>query len=159
MTLCKAFDRHYKETSETLAWGTLKNYKTTLVYVKMFCVKILKQEDVYLKSLNYSFIQQMESFIPNNPLKGKKPCTRNGLMKHMERLKKISAWSIKMGWLTKEPFSNYKLKFVKKDPVFLELDELNRIENFVFQDPHIQYVADLFIFSCYTGLDYGDLLD
>ncbi len=121
MTLAKAFDLHYKGNSGVkdgtpmLAWGTLKNYKTTLMYVKKYCATKYSSGDVYLRQLNYAFINDLACFIPANPVKKNKPCNRNGLMKHMERLKKISNWCVLMGWIEKDPFVTYKLKFSHKD--------------------------------------------
>ena len=41
----------------------------------------------------------------------------------------------------------------------LTLDEIETIENKEFKMPRLQHVRDLFIFSCYTGLAYADVMN
>lgn len=159
-TLLGAMESHHRIMSAGgLEEGTLKNYRTTFTYLKMYCAKKYPSKDIYLRHLDYTFITEMECFIHKNPLKKNKPCTRNGLMKHMERLKKVGTWAFTNGWVEKDPFLAYKLKFEHKEREFLDHEELLKLENFPFQDPHIQYVVDLFIFACYTGLDYADVIN
>lgn len=43
---------------------------------------------------------------------------------------------------------------VKSQRKFLDITELERIEQQIFYDPKINYVKDLFLFSCYTGLAF-----
>ena len=89
----------------------------------------------------------MATFIQDNPIKKKRPCTTNGLMKHMERLKKISTWSVTMKYISEDPFKPYKLKFDPKEREFLDFEELTTLENFTFQDSAVQYVSELFILA------------
>lgn len=160
MTLVKAIGEHNKLAGTgDLEEGTLKNYRTTLRYVKNYCAENYAAKDVYLKHLAFKFIVELASYIVAHPIKKNRPCTRNGLMKHMERIKKISNWCVTMGYLEKNPFEAFELKFTRKDPVFLTIEELQLMEQFSCEDLKMQLVADLFVFSCYTGLDYGDLMD
>jgi hypothetical protein len=80
-------------------------------------------------------------------------------MKHMERLKRVINWACKMNWLPKNPFVQYQLKFKRKERDFLTELEIKAIENQTFVTASLQEVKDLFIFSCYTGLAYCDLIE
>ena len=113
--------------------------------------------DIKLSDLNYQFISSFESYIRNNPLKAGDPCTNNGTMKHLERLKKMVTWAYTNEWIEKDPFIAYKLRFKRHEMEFLDKDELARIEGRDLADPMLRRVRDLFIFSCYTGLAYIDL--
>jgi integrase len=57
----------------------------------------------------------------------------------------------------KRPFIAHKAKFIKVEREFLSKDELFKIENKNFSIERLDYVKDLFIFSCYTGLAYIDV--
>lgn len=52
---------------------------------------------------------------------------------------------------------------IKKDkpkkPVYLLPDEIKAIELHVFQSSSLKKAADMFLFQCYTGFDYGDLMN
>ncbi len=84
-------------------------------------------------------------------------CTNNGAMKHMERLKKMSRLAVRLEWLDKDPFINYKLKFKKTERQFLTEREIKLIEETSFKVPSYEKIKDLFIFACYTGLSYVDV--
>src|SRR5665811_716304 len=84
-------------------------------------------------------------------------CTNNGAMKHMERLKKMSKLAVRLDWVDKDPFVNFKLKFKKTERQFLTERELKLIEETTFKVPSYDKIKDLFVFACYTGLSYIDV--
>ena len=62
-------------------------------------------------------------------------------------------------YLDKAPFILYKTKTVRTEVVFLSTDELKLLEEHVFTQPRLQFIKNLFVFSCYTGLPYRELMD
>lgn len=78
-------------------------------------------------------------------------------MKHMERLKKMSRLAVKLEWLDRDPFVNFKLRFEKTERNFLTERELHLIEETTFTVPSTQHIKDLFVFACYTGLSCIDV--
>lgn len=159
-TLKELVEYHNEEMKDELAWGTQKNYYTTQRYVYEFLRKKKKTSDIFLDELNYKFIKDFEKYIKNRTPDGhQKPCTQNGAMKHVERLRKVINLAIKEEWLIKDPFAKFKLKFEKKDRGFLTPDELRRIEEKDFRLDRLNQTRDIFIFSCYTGLSYAEVYD
>lgn len=157
MTLNKLVALHNEMMQKVLERGTMKNYYSTALYLKSYMSKKFLSGDIYLKELNYQFITGFEYYIRNNPLKPGDPCTNNGTMKHLERLKKMVTWAYTNEWIEKDPFTAYKLKFKRHEMEFLDRDELAKIESRDLTDPMLRRVRDLFVFSCYTGLAYVDL--
>ncbi|XBL15014.1 hypothetical protein QLS71_003115 [Mariniflexile litorale] len=80
-------------------------------------------------------------------------------MKHIERLRKMVSLAFKMEWLDKDPFMKFEAKYEKKERGFLTLEELQSIENKSFTIPRLGLIKNLFVFSCYTGLSYGDVMN
>lgn len=80
-------------------------------------------------------------------------------MKHIERLRKMVTLSIKLGWLSTDPFIQYRLKFTKVDKDFLSEKELAELEVVDLASHRLTVVRDLFVFSCYTGLAYTDVMN
>lgn len=138
--------------------GTMKNYFTTEGYLKKFLSAKFAAGDILLSELKYSFITHFEHYVRTTPLKTNDPCTNNGTMKHMERLKKVVYWAAKNEWIDKNPFAAFSLKFKHTPVEFLELPELKAIEDQVFHDPMRRKVRDLFVFCCYSGLCYADVM-
>jgi integrase len=64
-----------------------------------------------------------------------------------------------MEWIDRDPFAKFKPKLEKKEREFLTEKELKSIENRDFSIERLSVVKDLFIFSCYTGISYGDIME
>lgn len=157
-TLLGLINYHNTNMKQVLAWGTLKNYITTEKYVRLFLKQKYKNADIFLSSLNYQFITEFEFFLRIcKPLDQSNPLTNNGVMKHMERLRKMVTLAYKMEWVPKDPFAQYKLKFKRKEMSFLTAEELEKFEHIELSKKIVGRARDLFIFCCYTGLSYIDL--
>ena len=151
--------QHHTMMQKVLKPGTMKNYHATESYIRLFLANRYKMADMPLKDLNYEFISGFEFFVRNNSLKENDPCTTNGTMKHLERLKKMATWAVKNEWIDKNPFSNFRLKFKHTEREFLSQVELAELEGRQFENLMLDRVKDLFLFSCYTGLSYIDLIE
>lgn len=157
-TLKDLISYHNTTMLRVLRAGTSKNYYTTEKYLNTFLLKKLKVNDIYLKQLNYRFICDFEQFL--RMAKNKKnelALSNNGVMKHLERLKKMVNLSVKLEWIPKNPFHQFQLKFDKFDREYLTERELAKIENIEYSSERLQRIKDCFLFSCYTGLSYIDV--
>ena len=69
--------------------------------------------------------------------------------------------AVNLGLCKVNPYNNFK--FIKgknvKEPTFLTEEEVNKIKNFKTDNEKLIKVRDLFIFQCYTGLAYVDLMN
>ena len=68
--------------------------------------------------------------------------------------------AVKHELIGRTPFSTYKLKYVDKQRNHLSYQELDRLYRLYESDTlkaSWQNVLQYFLFSCYTGLDYGDI--
>jgi len=77
----------------------------------------------------------------------------------MERFRKMIDVGLKNEWMEKNPFRAYKMKFTKFERGYLTAKELEGIEVKDFKSERLQFVRDLFIFGCYTGLAYADAIN
>lgn len=158
-TLLALIDYHNKQMSSTLSYGTLKNYFTTEKYVKIFLKKILRVDNIYLSKLTFRFLVDFEKFLRTNvPVDHNRKMENNTVMKHIQRLRKMVTLAYKMEWLEKDPFIKFKARYIRNEREFLSEHELETIIEKVFTGPGLQLVKDLFLFSCYTGLSYIDVM-
>ena len=159
-TLKGLVEYHNTRMDSNLRWGTLKNYKTTEKYIEKFLTQKFKRNDIYLVELNYKFITDFEHFLRKyQPKDHHLPMGNNTVMKHIERLRKMTNLAVRLGWLDKDPFVAYRLSFKRVEREFLTQLELDTIKKKQFKIERLQYVKDLFVFSCYTGLSYIDVMN
>lgn len=158
-TLLGLIEYHNTQLSNTIEWGTMKNYFTTQKYVKEFLKAKLRVSDVPLNMLSYKFIVDFELYLrAYKPVDHHSVMGNNTVMKHIERLRKMINVATKNEWLDRDPFARFKAKFIRNDREFLTEHELERIESKKFKMQRLQSVKDLFVFSCYTGLAYSDVM-
>lgn len=159
LTLLTAFEYHNEEVANSLAPGTARHYKTCLTHVKRFLEKVIKAEDVFLAELSFSFITRFELFLRKyKPTDHQKPLGNNTIMKHIQRVRKVVSLAVKLEWIDKDPFAKYKCKFTPSTRKYLSDEELASFEALSNLGDRLQYIKDLFIFSCYSGLVYIDTM-
>ena len=133
------------------SFGSYKNYKTTIKRLKNYITKKYNANDISLTQINYNFIYNFSQFLLLNT-----ECNHNGMMKHIQRFKKITNFCIKNNYITKDPFVGFKISFKKSNRVYINKDELETLKNITLNN-NLNKVRDVFLFSCYTGLSYIDL--
>ncbi|TDY11509.1 site-specific integrase [Meridianimaribacter flavus] len=159
-SLLTLVDYHNTQMSESLSYGTLKNYFTTQRYIKEFLNKKYKNQDIYLSQLTYRFLVDFEKYLRSYvPEDHQKPMENNTVMKHIQRLRKMVTLAYKMEWIDKDPFIKFKPTYIKNEREFLSEEELQAIIEKEFEIERLTIVKDLFLFSCYTGLSYIDVMN
>lgn len=149
---------HNDMSLQTLAQGTMKNYYTTQKYITEFVQQQYKRKEYFLTELNYKFIQDFEVFLrKHQPIDHQKPLTNNGIMKHLERLRKMINLAYRLEWIHRDPFEKYQLKFNRVEKEFLTTAELHELETKDIHLPRLSVVRDIFVFCCYTGLAFVDV--
>ncbi len=157
-TLRELIKYHNENMSVVLKEGTMKNYYTTEKYLYRFLAKKRKVNDVRLKQLNYAFVTDFEHFLRNyRDSKKNLLLANNGVMKHLERFKKMLNLAVKLEWMDKNPFNQFQLKYNKYDRQFLDEEELEKLESTDMGNERLERIRDCFVFSCYTGLSYVDV--
>lgn len=66
--------------------------------------------------------------------------------------------ALKNEWLERDPFAKFKKTFTKTNRECLTEMELKTVELKEFKIERLSFVKDLFVFSCYTGLAYIDVM-
>jgi site-specific recombinase XerD len=150
---------HNEDMIGKLKWGTQKNYFTTQGYIADFIFIKYKVTDLYLKQLDYNLILKFEKYLrAYKPKDHQKPMSNNTVMKHIERFRKMITLAYKLEWIDRDPFINFQSKFEKVERGFLTEAELFEIEEKDYSIERLQLVKDLFVFACYTGLSYIDVV-
>lgn len=158
-TMQELITYHNRKMKNILHKDTLRHYKTSQKYITEYIEEEHGRQDFHLKDLNYSFIIGFEDFLRSYKPKHYQPKIENNtIMKHIQRLRKMVTMAYKNEWIDRDPFIKFKTKVIKKEREFLTQAELNRLEHFSCYVERLNIVKDLFIFSCYTGISYGDIM-
>ena len=133
------------------SYGSYKNYKTTLKHLIKYINTKYNTNDIFLNKINYDFIYNFSQFLLLHT-----ECNHNGMMKHIQRFKKITNFCIKNNYITKDPFFGFKISFKKSNRVYVTNNELHTLQSITLNSS-LSKVRDIFLFACYTGLSYIDL--
>lgn len=158
-SLLELIEYHNTTMVNKLHYDTMRHYKTSQHYLRLFMEQKMKTSDVYLKDLNYAFVINFENFLRAHvPADYRNKIGNNTVMKHIQRLRKMVTMAFKMEWIVRDPFVKFQSSFEKSEREFLSEEELQSIEVFKSSFERLTLVKDLFIFSCYTGIAYVDVM-
>lgn len=151
---------YYKKIWESkLRNGGFKNYRTTIKYLELFLDAKYLSGDVFLSQVNGQFATDFEHFIRTTPIKDHDPCKGNGVGKHIQRFKRILNWATDdLKWIKENQCRNYSCPIKKSKRKKLDIQELVTLEEKNFVSPALGCIKELFLYSCYTGLAFVDVM-
>jgi integrase len=133
---------------------TYKKYLESGKHLKDFIKHKYKQKDIQLKAFKSSFLDHYEYF-----LKTEKKLQQSTLNKAIQRFRRVIRYAVAEDYLTKDPFMLYKAKRVKKEVLFLSPEQLKKLEETSFGIKRIQQIKNMFVFCCYTGLGFNEMVN
>lgn len=110
------------------------------------------RSQIYFNDVNYQFVKNFETYLYSLGLH------TNTIGKHHKNLRKYINQAINFGYLKVEenPYRNFKIRSQPTERTFLTEEELEQMEKKIFDSEELNRVKDYFLFSCWTGLRYGD---
>ena len=155
-TLLKLFEQHNaefaKKVGHSRVQGTFTRYLTVCKHIREFLPHTYKREDIPLKELNLSFINDFEYF-----LRTEKKCRTNTVWGYMIVLKHIISIARNDGRLPFNPFAGYINSPESVDRGYLTQAEIQTFIDMPMKNGQHELVRDLFVFSVFTGLAYSDV--
>jgi integrase len=164
MSMLKIIDLHNDHfeklvSIEERSPASLQKYRRVKSIIEDYNVKYYGNKDIEVSKINGAYIYNLESYMKfESNYNGKIGIENNSIVKYFKNLKTICNYAIKLDYLEKNPFNKYSGKINTLEAVFLNLEELSRIENKTFQIERLEKVKDIFLFSCYTGYAPVDAL-
>ena len=146
----------YQNNNTFNKWFKLQIEKeTTKKSTKRVLYTVLNQLNSFNSNLSFSdidfkFLKSFERFLID---KGLKP---NTISIYLKVIKKFVRLAINNDFInsSNNPFRAFKISMKKTDKTFLLPSEIDIIEN----NKRLKYARDLFLFSCYTGLRFSDVV-
>lgn len=154
-SLLQAFEYHNEKMKELVGKDYVKATYDKFVVIQNHVEEFIKSEyklsDYPLLEVKLKFLHDLDHY-----LKVIKGHNQNTINKVIERVKKVIKIAVGNGWITSDPFLLYQKKKFVKEVVFLNSNELKRVESYKFSQKRLEAVRDCFIFSCYTGLAFNE---
>ncbi len=135
---------------------TLGTYVYTHRSLGKFIKKKFRTKDVAFGQLNEQFIREYQDF-----LLGEMGYAKDTVRHYLAILKKICRMAFREGVSEKFHFAHYKLPKQKETtPKTLSRESFEKIRDLIIPSrcPSIRLTRDLFIFACYTGTSYADVV-
>jgi site-specific recombinase XerD len=155
-TLVAVFEDHNAKmrslVGQEFEKSTLQRYETCLKHTKDFLQWQYNVSDMLVKKINFAFLNDFEYY-----LRSVRKCGNNSAIKYIKNLGKVVRICLGNGWLTVDPYLNYKPKQKAVHREVLTTEELQRIYKKKFGVERLNAVRDIFVFCCYTGLAYVDV--
>ena len=145
-------EKHINQLFDEGKHAIYKKHKSIVEKLKQYVTKDI----LPIKSITPDFIKQYENYllrtVKNN---------RNTVTTNMKVLRKLVGDIYKNYDLDEinNPFRKMKFKWEQTDRVFLEIDEIKKIEDIKTRLQSPLYGArEIFLFECYTGMRISDIL-
>ena len=152
----EVFQEHNDKCRELIgkdyAKVTISRFDTCLRYFKEMALKKYHLKDIPMKEISHAIIQDYIHF-----LKAQKDLQENTVIRYMKVVKKITNMALANDWMEKDPFINIRFHEQEVHKEFLIKEELETMQNKVFDVPRLDLVRDIFLFQCFTGLAFIDV--
>ncbi|NEW84136.1 MAG: site-specific integrase [Mariniphaga sp.] len=156
MDLLKLFQKHnddvFRLIGKSKTKATYQKYEVTRKHVQSFLKTKYHLSDISLKEINHMFITDFEVYLMTTC-----KCGANTTAKFMQFFKRIILIAKNNGWITTDPFANYKIRLKRVDRGYLTQEEIGKIMKKSFPIKRLEQVRDIFIFSCFCGIAYIDV--
>ena len=129
-----------------------RTYRCAYEHVAQFLSERLRLSDVPFSALDRSFIGKFDLY-----LRTERRLAPSTIVLYMSRLHTVINKAIAAGIITANPFAGYEPPRPERRRRYLTHEELQRLMTTPLPSSRLYLVRDLFLFSCYTGISYGDM--
>jgi site-specific recombinase XerD len=160
-TVATYIDKYYESAitpNIQLTKGTKKNYRKALNHLKCF-LKVRRTDNILLKDMTVPVAYEFKDYLlGSNKELNKIGLTEPSALDNVKRLRTIFDRAVEEGLVAINPFKKIKLKSKSNKRGRLDIYEVKKLCSLDLTDfPVQQLYRDLFLFSIFTGLSYGDL--
>lgn len=129
-----------------------RTYRCAYEHVERFLSERLRLSDIAFSALNRSVVDKFDLY-----LRTERKLAPNTIVLYMSRLHTVINKAIAAGIITADPFAGYEPPRPERKRRYLTREELQRLMTTPLHSPRLYLIRDLFLFSCYTGISYGDM--
>ena len=155
-TLLKVFAEHNETCRKRIGIDreevTWKKYCNACRHLSNFLQERYHVPDMPFRQLNFAFIETFDFY-----LRVEHRMKPNTVLRSIIPLRKMVKIALNRGYISHDPFTEYKPQRGKSEHRTLTGWELQKIMSAPFHSPTRNLTRDLFVFSAFTGLAYADV--
>lgn len=155
-TVLAFLDEYLKESKAEVGISHQQsNYSRYALTRKLFAEFLMKQygkKDITFNMMSLTMMEEFDKFMRRLGLHN------NTVTKRMRIMKTMITTAFQRGKVEKNPFDGFKLHYEPSDRGFLTDEEIQKLLKKEFKIARLRLVRDLFIFSCFTGLAFIDVV-
>lgn len=129
-----------------------RTYRNTYNHLTRFLLERFRLSDIPFTALDRSFIDKFDLY-----LRTECRLAPRSIILNMSRLHTVVNKALAAGIITADPFADYEPPRPERKQRYLTQEELKRLMTTPLPSSRLYLVRDLFLFSCYTGISYGDM--
>lgn len=149
---CSFIEQFEKRVGINRTAKSVRTYRNAYELVARFLSERLRLSDVPFSVLDRSFIDKFDFY-----LRTERKLAPNTIILYMSRLHTVINKAIAAGIITADPFAGYEPPRPERRRRYLTREELQRLMTTPLHSQRLYLVRDIFLFSCYTGISYGDM--
>lgn len=150
----------FREHNETFAGrieagrsrNTYNKYRCVYRHLCRYVLENFGKEDIAFGDLDRKFVEGFAAYLHRN-----RTHKINTVWIYMIALKHVLALAREKGYIQKDIFAGYSPNSEKTLRNYLSISEISNIARLKLSDVTLQFVRDVFLFSCFTGLAYVDI--
>jgi len=147
------YDKFIEVKQSELSESSIKKYRRNKIRLAEF-----EQDKSYKLTFDTINLEFYDMFM--NYLRNEQDMQNNSAYKEISFLKAFLNWSLKRNYHDNRNFDRFEVKEEKTEVIFLDGKELSLIRNYDFSnDKKLERARDVFLFQCYTGTRYIDILN
>ena len=156
-TLLKIFREHNeafeKRVGVNRSKRTFLNCKSSYKCLERFIREKYQVSDFSFRQLDYSFIEEYDYYMRID-------CRwmPNTILQKMTHLRKMIKIAIRKKIISHDPFIGYLGERPKTCQRYVPVNELEKLMKTPLKSSALEVTRDMFVFACFTGLSYIDLL-
>ncbi len=141
-----------RATGKNRVAGSLRAYKYAYMHVEKFLNEKYKLTDIPFTALDCSFIEKYDLHLRTD-------ChlALSSIVNLTTSFRTIVNEAVADGILTFNPFWGYEPERPQWKQKYLTAEELELMMTTPLHNARLYIIRDLFLFSCYTGISYGDM--
>lgn len=142
------FMQEQLDADKSLKTSTKRPHQNTLNKLNEF------RSYIGFNQINYALVEGYDNFLRSQGL------NLNSIEGHHKRLSKYINIAINKDLIEKNPYKRFKVKGQEVDRTFLLMEEIEKIMALDYSENlKLDRIKDLFLFGCYTGLRFSDLMN
>jgi integrase/recombinase XerD len=150
-------EKELLQTAGQITKSTLKRYESFRITFSNYMKNVCKTETMPMIDFDKACADKFVLHFSTTKNYYNRYNNQNYISRSLRMLKQVFKWAVERELIEKNPLEHYKIARGKaENQVFLESDEVERLETLQVASDVLQRALDLFIFQMHTGLAYTD---